>query len=167
MRVRVTDIVLIVACVASIVIYGIRPPEPSPKASTDRAGAEPPEESLQIVPTPYAVIEETDLSDESRTRVVVDIEAPEAAGAGERAQIETMMAAAVDRHRLDRPDVVGVRLWASHKTDMHPVNGIAYSGDGCGWAGSDCTGIVWGTAVRGAVPRELRRWGDPVPTAPK
>ena len=164
MRVRVTDIVLIAACVASLVIYGTRP-ETTPEAPMDRAGAELAEELPEFDAWPYSVMDESDLSDATRLRIVVDIEAPEALGAGERGQIEAMMLAAVDRHRQDWPDVVGVRLWQSHGTDMRPINGIHYAPDGCGWAGSDCTGVLWGTAVRGAVPAGLRAWGEPSPEA--
>ena len=165
MRVRVSEVVLIVACVGSLVIYGSHTIESSPEGPSDRAGAELAEEVPGIDPWPYTVVVESDLSDARRIRVVVDIEAPEAISAGERAQIETMMVAAVDRHRLDWPDVVGVRLWASHGMDFQPVNGLDYSPDKCRWAGTDCSDGVWGTPVRGAVPQELRRWGDPSPAA--
>ena len=165
MRVRVTDIVLIAACVASLVIYGTRPIESSPEAPPDRASAELAEELPEIDAWPYSVMDESDLSDATRLRIVVDIEAPEAISAGERGQIETMMVAAVDRHRLDWPDVVGVRLWASHGTDFQPVNGIDYAPDRCRWAGTECGGDLWGTPVKGAVPAGLRAWGDPSPAA--
>lgn len=165
MRVRVADIVMVSAFAGAVVIYGTQPIEFSPDAPPDRAGAELAEELPEIDAWSYSVMDESDLSDATRLRIVVDIEAPEAISAGERAQIKVMMVAAVDRHRLDRPDVVGVRLWVTHGTDLIPVNGISYTPDGCGWAGSDCAGVLWGMAVRGAVPQELRRWGDPVPDA--
>ena len=108
----------------------------------------------------YIVADEKDHSfGNVRSRVTLEIEAHGATT--ERAQIETMMNAAIERHRKDWPDAVSVRLWGSYRADQVITNSIDYAADGCGWTGDDCTGRIWAKPHKGNVPAELTEWGTP------
>ena len=108
----------------------------------------------------YTVVAEKDHSfGNVRSRVTLEIEAHGATT--KRAQIETMMKAAVERHRKDWPDAVSVRLWVSYAADQAITNSNDYADDGCGWAGDDCTGRIWAKPHKGNVPAELTEWGTP------
>ena len=108
----------------------------------------------------YTVAYEKDHSfGNARSRVTLEIEAHGATT--ERAQIETMMKAAVERHRKDWPDAVSVRLWGSYGADQVITNSIDYAPDGCGWTGDDCAGRIWTNPHKGNVPAELTKWGTP------
>ena len=111
----------------------------------------------------YTVIMEKDHSfGNIRSRVTVEIEAPDART--EKTKIETMMKAAVDRHRVDWPDAISVRLWNPYGNDQIAQKRIVYAADGCGWAGDKCTGKLW---PEGNIPKELKEWGRPSETEKK
>lgn len=108
----------------------------------------------------YTVAEEKNHSFGSiRSRVTLEIESENATT--EQAQIETMMKAAVERHRQNWPDAVSVRYWKSYKDDQIITNSLDYAVDGCGWAGDPCTGEIWSDVFQGEIPAHLMAWGTP------
>ena len=109
----------------------------------------------------YEIVKEFDSSfGNVRNRVTLEIQISNADPISREA-IETMMRAAIDRHRLDWPDVVSVRLWESYENDDIIQNRIRYAPDGCGWTGDDCTGEFWTDLFRGEIPQDLRSHGQP------
>ena len=112
------------------------------------------------VPTPdYRVVEEKDHSIGNRYRITLEIEVSGAQT--DRERLQAMMAAGVERHRQDWPNVVSVRLWDSYENDQLIRNSIDYAPDGCGWTGDDCTGELWTDLFRGSIPADLTDWGRP------
>ena len=108
----------------------------------------------------YTVAEEKDSSfGNVRSRVILEIESDDATT--EHAQIETMMKAAVKRHRQDWPDAVSVRYWKSYEDDQNITNRLIYAVDGCGWSGDPCTGEIWSDISRGEIPDHLMAWRTP------
>ena len=108
----------------------------------------------------YTVAEEKDSSfGNARSRVILEIEADGVTT--ERAQIETMMKAAVERHRQDWPDAISARLWRDYEADSVIANSIGYAADGCGWTGDDCAGEIWSDVFWGEIPDDLLAWGTP------
>lgn len=108
----------------------------------------------------YQIIKEKDSSfGNIRYRITLEIEAPEAQTDNER--LQSMMTAAVDRHRQDWPDAVSVRLWDSYEDDFAARNRIVYTPDGCGWTGDDCTDELWTDPLHGTIPEDLANWGRP------
>ena len=128
----------------------------------------------------YRVVKERDSSfGNVRARVILEIEVP---GEASRlpadpiaeATIQTMMRAALDRYQADLwPDAISVRLWASYERDSVIQNKIVYAPDGCGWAGTDCTGEVWTDLDNGDMPetdeeavsevpceKDIQCWGE-------
>ena len=108
----------------------------------------------------YRIAEEKDSSfGNVRSRVTLEIEAGGATTDHER--LESMMAAAIDRHRKTWPDAVSVRLWDSYEDDSSVRNRIIYAPDGCGWTGDGCGDRIWTDLLRGTVPPSWRAWGAP------
>ncbi len=108
----------------------------------------------------YRVVEEKDSSfGNVRYRVTLEIESELATT--DVAALETMMKAAVDRHRQDWPDAVSVRLWDSYEKDSSIRNRIVYAPDKCGWSGDDCGAALWSDLYRGIIPDRLADWGSP------
>ena len=108
----------------------------------------------------YTIVEEKDHSfGNVRSRITLEIEAPDANA--EDQQIATMMKAAIDRHRIDWPDAVSVRLWNDYHNESVIQNRIIYAPDGCGWAGSECNDDLWTDVFSGTIPEGLEDWGRP------
>ncbi len=108
----------------------------------------------------YKVVKERNSSfGNIRNRIILEIEAPTVQT--DRARLEAMMIAAVDRHRKDWPHVVNVRLWNSYEKDSAIRNGITYAPDGCGWTGDPCLGNIWTKLHKGDFPDKLASWGKP------
>lgn len=162
---------LIVVVVAIAVIVG-DPDESETSTLADRSketnppAAEPvpTEVSEESEPAPqpvaYTVKEEKNSSfGNVRSRVTVEIEAPDAST--DRERLLVMMSAAADRHRKDWPDAVSARLWNSYDQDSQVRNRIVYAPDGCGWTGDPCDRIVWTDLMHGTVPAYLHAWGVP------
>ena len=102
----------------------------------------------------YRIVEEKDSSfGTARRRVTLETEID---GADPTAPIaiKTMMRAATDRHQVDQPDAVSVRLWRSYEDDSNAQNRLVYAPDGCGWSGDDCTGELWTDLLKGDMPNE-------------
>ena len=93
-----------------------------------------------------------------------------------------MMAAGVDRHRQDWPDVVSIRLWKSYGDGSNAVGRLTYAPDGRSWAGREDTGELWTefsycssysldhdmlhNCSRHPIPEDLADWGRPARRAP-
>ena len=109
----------------------------------------------------YTVVAEKDVSVGARYRVTLGIEADDATT--DRAQIETMMKAAVEYHRQSWPAVIFVQYWDNYANgDGWPItNAIAYAVDGCGWTGDPCTRELWSDVLQGEIPAHLMAWGAP------
>ena len=110
--------------------------------------------------TKYIIQEEKDHSfGNVRTRITLEIEAPDAVT--EIEQLQVMMRAAVSRHRKDWPDAVSVRLWDDYRQDDTIKNSIDYAADGCGWAGTNCGSgyTIWTDLFAGEIPPDLQSWG--------
>ena len=102
--------------------------------------------------TAYILVKEKDSSfGNVRRRVTVEIEIPGATPYSQTA-ILTMMQEAIRRHEMDQPDAISVRLWRSYKDDSNAQNRLVYAPDGCGWAGTDCTGELWRDLMHGELP---------------
>ena len=116
-----------------------------------------------VIPVDYRVVTVKDSSfGLVRTRITVEIEAPEAGT--DRERLIAMMAAAMEqaavshqlRHRKGPPDAVSVRLWDTFGVDGGARNRIVYAADGCGWTGDrPCSQPIWTELLRGSVPQEL------------
>lgn len=105
----------------------------------------------------YRIVEDRDSSfGNIRTRVIVSIKTT---ATTENDQIRAMMAAAVDRHRKTWPDVVAAKL--KTESSVSYANSIYFALDGCGWAGEPCDGKLWSQLLKGSIPQELLRWGEP------
>ena len=113
-----------------------------------------------ILYTSYTIVEEKDHSfGNVRSRVTLEIEAPDANADDQK--IATMMKAAIDRHRMDWPDAVSVRLWNDYHSEQVIQNRIIYAPDGCGWAGLECNDDLWTDVFSGTIPEDLKDWGRP------
>ena len=103
-------------------------------------------------PTAYRIVKENDSSfGNVRRRVTLELEI-DGADPTSPTTIETLMRAATDRHQVDSPDAVSVRLWRSYGNGSNAQNRIVYAPDGCGWSGGDCTGEVWTELLKGDMP---------------
>ena len=103
-------------------------------------------------PAVYVIAEEKDSSfGNVRRRVTLELEI-DGADPTSPTTIETLMRAATDRHQVDSPDAVSVRLWRSYGNGSNAQNRIVYAPDGCGWSGGDCTGEVWTELLKGDMP---------------
>lgn len=104
-------------------------------------------------PAAYRIVKEKDSSfGNVRRRVTLEIEI-DGADPTSPTTIETLMWAAADRHQVDRPDAVSVRLWRSYENGSNAQNRIVYAPDGCGWSGDDCTGELWTELLKGDMPK--------------
>ena len=102
--------------------------------------------------TAYRIVKENDSSfGNVRRRVTLELEI-DGADPTSPTTIETLMRAATDRHQVDSPDAVSVRLWRSYGNGSDAQNRIVYAPDGCGWSGGDCTGEVWTELLKGDMP---------------
>ena len=102
--------------------------------------------------TAYRIVKENDSSfGNVRRRVTLELEI-DGADPTSPTTIETLMRAATDRHQVDSPDAVSVRLWRSYGNGSNAQNRIVYAPDGCGWSGGDCTGEVWTELLKGDMP---------------
>ena len=118
------------------------------------AGAATVEDIVLAEAAVYRIVEEKDSSFGTvRRRVTLEIEVD---GADPTAPIAItiMMRAATDRHQVDQPDAVSVRLWRSYEDDSNAQNRLVYAPDGCGWSGDDCTGELWTDLLKGDMPNE-------------
>ena len=140
------------------VVPDLQPEDVATVATVDVAevGTEPDLELLSEYgdesPVVYVLVKEKDSSfGQVRRRVTLEIEIP-GADPISRATIETMMWAATNRHEVDRPNAVSVRLWRSYEDDSSAQNRIVYAPDGCGWSGDSCTGELWTDLLKGDLP---------------
>ena len=95
---------------------------------------------------------ESDLSDDSRMRIMVNVKS-EVADLPYEDQVRILMEAALERHAQDEPDAVIVSLETPFAgVEYFIYNTIAYAPDGCGILGGECTGEPWRGPMHGSLP---------------
>lgn len=101
----------------------------------------------------FLVVKATDSSlRDVRERITLEIDVGEGIDPLSSMAIKAMMLAARMRHKDSNLDAVLVRVWQPYEDGGNALNRIVYAPDGCGWAGTNCTGEVWTELLAGELP---------------